>query len=373
MNKQLWQVLEKGGYELFIEESPKAIQEVMRNIEPDLVLMDYSMTEKIEDDLCKEIKKYSVERGKFIPIILLFTLSDFDNKLAGLDNGADDFLIKPPSPKELLARVRNLLRVCDLQDNLRETNVRLERAQRIIEREINIVGQIQRSFLPRTFPSHPNLRLAARYQPSTQAGGDYYDVVSLDENRWGIVIADIAGHGVSAAVVMALTQMAVKEFSSDANSPQEALKIFNEKLNRHLSSEHFVTMFYSILDLRTMELTYASAGHYPMMFYSAHEHRVKMLEIEPGFPLRTFNSERYEQKNETLKPGDKILLFTDGVTDVFNLEKEFYGVERLKETFLRNCDTSPEVLVQTIYHDTEIFRKGKTRLDDFTLMVICRT
>jgi len=373
LNSQLWQVLEKGGYELFVEKSSKVIHEVMQNIEPDLILMDVSMTSQMEGSLCKEIKKYGAAIGKFIPIILLFSLNDFDNRLAGLDSGADDFLIKPPAPKELLARVRNLLRVRDLHDNLRETNDRLKRAQKIIEREIYIVGQIQQSFLPRAFPSHPNLKLAARYQPSTQAGGDYYDVLSIDENRWGFVIADIAGHGVSAAVVMALTQMAVKEFSSSINSPQEALKTFNEKLNRHLSSDHFVTMFYSILDLRNMELTYASAGHLPMMHYSSQEHQVKMLDVEPGFPLRTFNSEKYEEKKVTLRPGDKILLFTDGVTDAFNRSKEFYGAERLKDILLRNSDSSPEVLVQSIYDDTEIFRNGKPQLDDFTLMAICLT
>ncbi len=366
---QVKELLESEHYEVLLEMSTDRVMDIVRQQRPDLVIMDVIMPHHNGYDICREIKNYASQQGLFIPVILLTALDHVDNKVEGLDSGADDFLSKPPSQKELLARVRGLLRLSDLQSNLREAHDRLEKAHQLIQREISLVGQIQRSFLPKQFPFHPRLDLAAFYKPSVHAGGDYYDVIEIDEHHWGFVMADVAGHGMSAAVVMALTQMAVKEFAKDCTQPNDALLIINEKLNHHLSSNHFVTMFYAVLNLETMEMTYASAGHNPMMHYCAPQQEVNLLQTDSGFPLRTFENQSYHQQQIHLNPGDKLLLFTDGVTDVINEEKDFFGEVRLKQTFFESANVSTEIIVQTIYQNTEIFRDGHQRADDFTLMV----
>ena len=122
-----------------------------------------------------------------------------------------------------------------------------------------------------------------------------------------------------------------------------------------------------------MEMVYSSAGHNPMLYYSAKEDKVSLLKTGPDFPLRTFETEQYEEKSMQMNPFDKILLFTDGVLDVQNPEMDFYGQERLEKIFKDNHAVTSEELVDRIVQDTEFFRRGKRRLDDFTLLVIgCR-
>ncbi len=369
-SNQIQQLLHDSEYEVVLDLNVGTTNNTIKHFKADLVLLDLVSQQWDVSKVCHEIKSYTLTSGNYIPVIALSDVDHLENFPVGTEDGVDDFILRPVKEQELLARIRGLLRIQGLQDNLREAHDRLARAHRIIEKEISIVGQIQRSFLPRKFPSHPNIRIAAHYQPSMQAGGDYYDILPIDDNHWGIVMADIAGHGVSAAVVMALTQMAVKEFSANILSPQKALNVFNDKLNDHLSSDHFVTMFYAVLDLTTLELTYASAGHHPILMYDAKENRVAFMKTDPGFPLRTFNTGGYREFTATLSRGDQLLLYTDGVTDVLNPEREFYGAQRLIEIFERNVRTSPEVITQTIYQDTEIFRAGSDRMDDFTLMLI---
>lgn len=365
-------LLEKQGYHVIIAmNAQEAMDRLIQHV-PDLVLLDIMLPDKSGWDVCKDIKEYTSVHGHFVPVILLTSLGDIDDKVIGFESGADDYLVKPPAKKELLARIRSLLRIRDLQENLRRAHKKLSRALGVIKRDIKIVAEIQRSFLRETFPYHPELDLAAKYQPSYHAGGDYYDVVEVDENHLGFMVADIAGHGVSAAVVMAITQMTVKEFAVGITSPGKALKRINEKLNYHLSSEHFVTVFYAILNQKTMEMVYTSAGHNPMFYYCAETDSISLLRTGPDFPLRTFETKWYEEKSLQLKKGDKVLLFTDGVLDVQNPQMDFYGEERLQEVLKKYHHLPSNLLIQQIMEDTETFRNGRKRLDDFTLFVIGR-
>ncbi len=365
-------VLESAGYTIQIESTCSgALQNIQKNV-PDLVLLDVMLPDGNGYDLCRQIKEIIAERELFVPIMLITSKNRSEDKVIGFKSGADDYLIKPPASDEMIARVQGLLRMRDLQQDLKEAHDRVAHANRLIDREMRIIGDIQRSFLPQEFPAHPELELAAFYEPSMQAGGDYYDVIQLDEEHWGIVMADIAGHGISAAVVMAITQMTVKEFAPHHTSPSGALHEFNKKLKQYITEDYYVTMFYSILNLQNMEMVYSSAGHNPMLYYSISDRRISSLETASGFPLRTFDMKRYDERKVSILPGDKILLFTDGVTDIINSKREFYGTKRLEKTFERNGDRSPSDLIQEIEKDTEAFREGENRLDDFTLLIIGR-
>jgi len=285
--------------------------------------------------------------------------------------------VRPDERRELChehmrALLQRRLQTIALRRVERDMESHSERVLRQWDRDLSETAVIQRSFLPRSFPSHPGISLAAVYEPSMQIGGDYYDVIPLDERRWALVMADIAGHGTAAAVVMALTQMVVKEFGKGVVHPGEALRIFNDKLNAHLTSDHYVTMFYALLDLAAMELTYASAGHVPFLHYSAPERETRVMKSEPSYPLRTFPVESYPEYRLALQPGDRILLYTDGVTDVQNPQHQFYGMDRLIDSFHRHHALPPDRLARHILEDTERFRAARGRLDDFTLLVLAR-
>ncbi|MBI1388011.1 MAG: SpoIIE family protein phosphatase [bacterium] len=241
---------------------------------------------------------------------------------------------------------------------------------RSAERELKRIVELQRNFLPQQFPSYPPLHWAAMYHPSTDVGGDYYDVIPIDENRCGVVIADVSGHGASAAVVMALTQMAVKEFLPQCDDPGEALLVLNQKLKRHMLPHHFVTMLIAIADVSRMTLSYASAGHPPMICLEHTCKSVSLLDVEPGFPLCTLPVSSYPRYERPLNSEEIYLLYTDGVVDTPDPRNRFFGDDRLMKT-LKSLDTcSAEFAVQHVFEQTEQYRAGAERLDDFSLLAM---
>ena len=234
--------------------------------------------------------------------MLLTGLSDTESKVLGLDSGADEYLTKPPNHDEILARVRALLRIRDLQNGLYETNLKLEAsnkelalASETIEKDLEKVGSIQRSFLPQVFPEHSDLDFASFYEPSAQAGGDYYDVIEISKSRWGLLIADVTGHGTAAAVVMAITHLLMNSVVNTFRHPSTALKVVNEKLYVHLAPTYYVTMFYGVLDLDAMRLTYSSAGHDIMLLHRVRTGEVEELKTDRGFPLKLVESDEYDE------------------------------------------------------------------------------
>lgn len=360
-------------YEVIAAQSgDEAIRRVMHD-DPDLVLLDVMIADMDGYEICQKIKSYSASAEKFIPVILLTALDKVEDKVAGFEAGADEFLVKPLARNELLARVRSMLRIKDLQESLLRINSELSHAQKTIERELRIVGEIQRSFVPTDFPRHPQLDLAAHYLPSYQAGGDYYDVIEVDKNHWGIVIADVTGHGASAAVVMAVTHVLMHSFVNTFKFPSTALKVVNEKLNIHLSSDHYVTMFYGVLNTENMRFVFSSAGHNPMYHYRASDGTVHEMKTQFGFPLRSFVNDDYDEEEIRVEPGDKIVLFTDGIVESLNQEREVYGEIRMTDVICQTGARSAQETIDALVGDWEAFRGDCVMRDDMSLLIVRRT
>ena len=349
----------------------------LTNRPPDLVLMDVCMTGISGFDACRKIKASNPYH--FVPVMLLTNLDDTDSKVKGLDAGADEYLVKPPQKPELLARVRAMLRIRDLQQTLlhskrelQAANEQLRSAQRTIEDELKKVGAIQQSFLPSKFPDHPEFEFGCYYGPCAQAGGDYFDVIEIGRSYWGLLVADVTGHGASAAVVMAITHTLMHSFTSTFHFPSTALKVTNEKLNEHLAPTFYVTMFYGVLNLETMRLRYSSAGHEPMMLYRAAEGKVEYLKTSHGFPLKLLESDNYDECEATIQPNDKLILFTDGLVEIRGKDGELFSPARLEQYVLKYHDLPPQQFVEALIDEVSNFRSGETFQDDVTLFVIQR-
>ncbi len=387
-------LLTEEHYNVFKAVSVEEALHVIEYIYPDLVLINGSNLTRNINDICIQIRNSITCSFRNVPFIYLesvngvpqqdfTTLKEVDDcflflrnreSISGENSNPEEWdRISHLSNKQLLSMIRSHMQIHALKNSVEESHRQLSHAQRLMDRELSETAKMQRSFLPDIFPYHAELELAALYHPSIKVGGDYYDVIQIDEDHWGLVIADIAGHGTAAAVVMALTQMVVKEFGKGIVSPQQALFLFNDKLNANLSSDHYVTMFYAVLNIQTMEMVYSHAGHVPLMHYIASDNVIFDMKNEPSFPLRTFEMEEYEERRITLQPGDKILFFTDGVTDIQNKQNEFFGADRLREVFLINNQCSCNELVQRIFDETESFRQDRDRMDDFTLMTLSRS
>jgi sigma-B regulation protein RsbU (phosphoserine phosphatase) len=288
-------------------------------------------------------------------------MGEVQDKVKGLELGAVDYITKPFQGEEVIARVNTHLTIRRLQ---REVQDRWED----LDRELKVVADSQRALLPQKLPQIGGLRLAAHYATSKYAGGDYYDVVPLPDERWGILMADAAGHGVPAAVLMAMTHAVFHAFPGPRVQPGDVLHY----LNRHMTSfqwPRFVTALYAVYDCRDRSLRVSSAGHNPALLFRAATGEAQQLADEAVFPLGVSEFEQVPITAHRLERGDRLLFYTDGITERFSPQGEMYGVERLLERFRSSDGGGPESAIAWIMSDVEAFADGRPAEDDQTLLV----
>lgn len=236
-------------------------------------------------------------------------------------------------------------------------------------RQMEIVGQIQRELLPVELPEIPRMKLAASYQTSEQAGGDYYDVFELPNGKWGILVADVSGHGTPAAVVMAMTHSIAHTFSP-STSPAEMLNYLNYHLAEQYTSRSgaFVTAFYAVFDPQDRTLTYSSAGHNPPRLKRCNTNELLTLDRAGRLPLGIVSDITYAEAVEPLEANDRLVIYTDGIIEAHNHQDEMFGVDRLDEV-LNNCRVEPDFMLRSILNRLENFSEGLTAEDDRTLLI----
>jgi sigma-B regulation protein RsbU (phosphoserine phosphatase) len=247
----------------------------------------------------------------------------------------------------------------------------LEQAYKQVDREIKIVSEIQQELLPAKLPNIPTINLAAHYKASHRASGDYYDFFPLPNGRWGILIADVSGHGTPAAVVMAITRSIAHTYRQESNSPGELLNYMNNHLARQYTSRSgaFVTAFYGIYDPASRSLTYSSAGHNPPRLKRCGEGRVISLDKAGRIPLGIAEDISYDDARITLVRGDRIIFYTDGIIESSNPADEIFGVDRL-DNVLSDCNRQGAThIMNLVLHDLEEFCEGVSPADDRTLVV----
>jgi sigma-B regulation protein RsbU (phosphoserine phosphatase) len=246
----------------------------------------------------------------------------------------------------------------------------LKQAYQIVERELQVVADIQRSLLPQVLPKVPGLELASYYRTSRWAGGDYYDFFPLPDNRWGILIADVSGHGTPAAVMMAITHSLAHSLPGPADPPAALLSHVNQQLSRHYTTanEIFVTAFYGVYDPARRLLTYSSAGHNPPRIKSCVPGSVHSLEEVGGPPLGLFDDLHYDETTLVLKPGDILAFYTDGITEAMDSDNVQFGVQRLDQ-ILSHCGLDAAEIIRDVIESVDQFTGGRPPEDDRTLLV----
>jgi sigma-B regulation protein RsbU (phosphoserine phosphatase) len=245
----------------------------------------------------------------------------------------------------------------------------LKQAYQALDKELKVVGEIQRSLLPAELPKIPTMDLAAYYQPSARAGGDYYDFFPLPEGKWGIFIADVSGHGTPAAVLMAVTHCIAHTHPGPPLQPAHVLEYLNYHLAaRYTNNGNFVTAFYGIYDPATRRLTYASAGHNPPRIKRCQDGSLLALDRVRGLPLGIRGEGAYEESVQQLQAGDQIIFYTDGITEALNPDGELFGTERLDQV-LENCSLQASALLDSTLRAIEDFAGGRPLHDDRTLIV----
>ncbi len=247
----------------------------------------------------------------------------------------------------------------------------LKAAYEAVDKELQVVGDIQRSLLPDKLPPIAGLKLSAHYLTSRRAGGDYYDFFPLSDGRWGIFIADVSGHGTPAAVLMAVTHSIAHGVPGEPDPPSRLLRHANEQLARLYTNGNgtFVTAFYGIFDPATKMLTYCCAGHPQPRVQSSDERQPRiLLDQALSLPLGIVDDEDYTDATVQLKSGDVLVLFTDGITESRNAAGELFGEARLDEA-VGCCRDDTEIIIRNILLAVEDFTDLSAPIDDQTLIV----
>jgi serine phosphatase RsbU (regulator of sigma subunit) len=278
-------------------------------------------------------------------------------------------------------RLLRLLRVLKLQRRILEATVAdrtreladrhalLQQAQAQLHAELEVARALQIALLPSAFPAKPGCDGAARMIPATTMGGDFYDFIELPDGRMGLVMADVSGKGVPAAFFMAVSRTNLRELAAHHADPGGCLARTNNVLCEQNPMDLFVTVFYCIFDAATGVLRYANGGHNPPYLRRA-DGSVEALSGAGGLVLGAMPGIEYPNHTVQLQRGDRLVLYTDGVTEAFNPADEAYGVERLIAEVQEHGDGAAAALVERICSSVTAFSGTAPQSDDITLTVL---
>ena len=282
--------------------------------------------------------------------------------------------------QELSARLRSadLQMIADLQHKnralaqayheLQEAQATLVEAERL-ECELGLARKLQQSILPHELPELPGFSFAARSRSARQVGGDFYDAISLNKGRVGLIMADVSDKGMSAALYMALTRSLIYAEAKRNPSPREVLLTVNRLLLEMSQADMFVTVFYGVLDSVRANLRYARAGHDRPLLFSRRTGVCRFL-AGVGAALGCIKELSLEEASVDLHPGDLLVLYTDGITDANSNTGEFYGVGRLSETVCSAGGLAAGALCDHIFAVVDRFQAGAAQYDDMALLVV---
>jgi sigma-B regulation protein RsbU (phosphoserine phosphatase) len=368
-------LLKGQGYETEGVASPAELLRAMEVREFDLLLMDLNYARDTTSgreglDLLSHLRE-----NEDAPVIVVMTgWATVGLAVEAMQYGVADFVEKPWSNARLLeilqkqialGRERRASRRRMAQENLDHREISLQFHQQ--EREVAEARSIQQGLLPKSIPQRAGYEIAGAWQPAQSIGGDYYDVLEFDEYTLGLCIADVAGKGLPAALLMSNLQAAVRGLASAALSPEGLCTRLNSLVCHNTGNDRFITFFYAQLDGPARVLRYTNAGHNaPIVLHRDGSH--ERLEVGGGV-LGVFPHQTFAAGAAQLAPGDRVILFTDGVTEAYDAGGEEFGEARLLDLLREHRSADPLFLQATILAAASEFSRGHWH-DDATLLVV---
>jgi phosphoserine phosphatase RsbU/P len=362
-NLQIVRSILKDDFKIRVATSgAKALDLVKIKPYPDLILLDVMMPDMDGYEVCA-ILKASPEANN-IPVIFLTGKTETDDETKGFQVGAVDYIHKPFSPAVVKARVHTHL-------VLRESRDQLARQLLDINNELEMAREIQLSILPQELPKIPGLEIVARFIPMSSVAGDFYDFIVVDEKHVGILVADVSGHGLPAALIASMLQVALAAQSPHAFDPARVLAGLNHSLCGKFK-HHFVTAAYIFVDMDKNSMRYAGAGHPPLLLWRASAGCASEV-LENGLLLGLFPNATYSLIEIPLEPGDKAVLYTDGILETRSLSEDEFGSARFKTFLESNYKLKADEFVDLLLHELKSWSgrpKGDGQQDDITVVMV---
>ena len=349
---------------VFAQNGIEALEVLDRDEDIDMVVSDINMPQMDGLTLLGQI----AERNPNIRSIIVSAYGDMQNIRTAMNRGAFDFVTKPLDFGDLRLTIERTLR------HLEEWREALASRDKLValQNELDVASGIQQSILPTEFPQGDAYQVFANMEPARNVGGDFFDVVSLEDDRIGLAIADVSDKGVPAALFMMSSRTWMKGAAIGNPEPSEVLEEVNSLLYDGNDTQMFVTALYAVYVPETGEFTYSSGGHdAPLLIRT--DGSSELLPLTGGIALGIIPDLKYGQNTVMLNPGETILLYTDGITEAMNNEGEQFGVERMREVFANSIPKDSDEATQTIFNAVNEFADGAAQSDDITCLTLRRS
>jgi phosphoserine phosphatase RsbU/P len=358
------QIRDKKYNFIFAFNGLEALSKILEYPEIAIVLSDINMPEMDGLTLLAKLKEL---KNQGLKTVMVSAYGDMDNIRTAMNRGAFDFVTKPVNFEDLEITIdKTMEEIMQIRRSIVEHDQLIS-----IQHDLNVAREIQQAILPKIFPPFPsqqNFDIYASMVAAREVGGDFYDFFMIDNEQVGFVIGDVSGKGVPAAIFMAVSRTLIRATGIKGVSAEECLRYVNNLLCNESVASMFVTVFYGILDITTGNIEYVNAGHNPPYLLSSDG--IKKIEITGNTVLGVFENITFRPGKFQMKPGEKLFLYTDGVTEAFNSAEEAYGEEKLENFLHKRGDLTVEEIIKDSQKDVKSFVNGAPQSDDITLLSV---
>ncbi len=356
--------IRSGRYSfVFAHNGVEALKELEDDDDIDMVLSDINMPQMDGLTLLQEIPKAKPN----VRSVIISAYGDMQNIRTAMNRGAFDFITKPVDFDDLRVTIdRTLRHIQELRDAL-SVRDRLV----AIQNELDVAKNMQQSILPTVFPSGAGYSVYGTMRPARNIGGDFFDLMRLQFDRVGLVVADVSDKGVAAGLFMMSSRTLLKGAAVGKGHPGEVLTEVNSLLVEDNETGMFVTVLYSVFDPRSGRLTYASGGENPPLLVRP-DGSSEELPLTQGIVLGVAPNYDYMENSVDLAPGDSVIFVTDGVTEAMNEAQEPMGMQRVRDHFAQSPPKDPESTALAVIDVIKDFAGSAAQHDDITCLVLRR-
>jgi sigma-B regulation protein RsbU (phosphoserine phosphatase) len=349
----------------FAKDGAEALDKITNDGKLDLVLTDINMP--VMDGLTL-LTKINELNNRLLRSIIVSAYGDMENIRTAMNRGAYDFITKPINLSDLEITIDKSIKEIEHYKSVLSSRDKLI----ALQQELDIANIIQTSILQKTFPAFPERKefdIYAKMLTAKEVGGDLYDFFLIDKYRLGVVIGDVSGKGIAAALLMAVSKTLLKATAFKGMPADSILSEVNNIIVDESPPNMFVTVFFGVLDTRSGAFEYSNAGHNPPYLISA-EGQVKQLDNIGGLMIGAFKDVPFESNVVMVKSGESLVFYTDGVTEAFNKDGEEYQESRLEQILKDKNSLNANDLVQQVFEGVKKFADGVEQSDDITCLVL---
>ena len=355
--------IRKGEFEfLFAHNGREALETLEENPDIRLVLSDINMPEMDGLTLLSQLESANPE----ICAVIISAYGDMANIRTAMNRGAFDFVTKPIDFNDLQITIEKTLAHIDMIQQALASRDRLVS----LKQELAVAKNVQESVLPAVPPPSEYYDLYAQMTPAREIGGDFYDYFRLDDHRLGLVIADVSGKGVPAALFTMVTRALLKSAARNHDSPAYCLGEVNELLSQENDACMFVTLFYGVLDLRDGRLEFSNGGHNPPRIVRGESGAIEAVPQTGNLALGIVPGHEFNPGEVRLEIGDALFFYTDGITEACNTTDDEFGEDRLDVQLGEERNSAMGDLVDVVVKAVEEFAIGMEQFDDMTCLAL---